>query len=275
MPNIANTAATAGSAQEAKAGAGMPVVNQLKELIVKNQTQIETLLPAHYSVHKFLRTIFTQFHKNKALAECSHESILASVLTAAEMGLTPDGREGALVPYNNKGVKEAQFLPMYQGLIKLARNTGTIADIFPATICVNDDFSYGLGSKPFMDHRPAFRNRGEPIAFYAMILNKDGTSTFGPGPMLLEEIKAIQKRSKSGGNGPWITDFESMAWKTVIRRVLKYVTQSSEQLDKALTLEGEFVSSISRIDNQSREVPVDSINSAIKEQADKREKQLR
>jgi len=43
-----------------------------------------------------------------------------------------------------------------------------------------------------------------------------------------EEIDAIQKRSKAGQSGPWITDWAEMAKKTVFRRHSKWLPISSE-----------------------------------------------
>ena len=217
----------------------LPAKATLQQMIMSKQNQYQTLLPRHISPERFMRIIFTQMQKNKALADCTQESVLSAVLVAAELGLIPDGRKGALVPFNNKGVKEAVFIPMYQGLIDLARQSGQIADIFPATVCENDDFDYELGLSRGLYHRPAFKNRGPAIAFYAVVEFKDGTKTFGTGPMMLEDMQDVRKRSKAAQAGPWVTDFEAMAWKTMIKRVLKFCPQSPE-LESALILEGNY-----------------------------------
>jgi recombination protein RecT len=214
----------------------------MEKMIFAERKKIDTLLPRHITPERFMRIIFTQFHKNAMLAKCTNDSVLASVLVAAEMGLIPDGRNGAMVPFKNKqGKLEAQFIPMYQGLIELARQSGQIADIFPATVCENDEFTYDLGLHKDLYHRPAFKNRGKPIAYYGVVEFKDGTKTFGPGPMTLDDIDGIRRRSKASSNGPWVTDFEAMAWKTVIRRVLKFCPKSPE-LNDALIISDDYES---------------------------------
>lgn len=200
----------------------------LSQLIQSKQVQFKTLLPAHISPERFMRIIFTQIQKNPKLLQCTQNSVLSAILVAAEMGLVPDGRKGALVPFKNKGVLEAQFIPMYQGLIELARNSGEIVDIFPATVYEYDDYQYELGLNRNLTHRVNLDgDRGKPIAYYAVVELKTGAKTFGAGPMTVKEMEAVKARSRAN-SGPWYTDFEPMAWKTVIKRVLKFCPQSAE-----------------------------------------------
>lgn len=192
--------------------------------------QIRIALPRHLSAERFNRMIWTQVHGNPMLAQCTIPSVIASAIRAAERGLYPDGRQAALVPYRNKrkGVLEAQFQPMYQGLIDLARRSGFVKDIFPATVCENDFFDWQLGLHRDMVHKPAMKDRGKPVAYYAVAVLSDGVQTFGPGPMTPEDIERIRGRSKAKDDGPWITDYEAMAWKTAIKRLIKYLPQSEE-----------------------------------------------
>lgn len=204
----------------------------LKQTLDSVMPQIRVALPRHLTAERFSRVVWTQVHANPTLARCTITSVMSSVIRAAERGLVPDGRLGALVPYWNKknGVFEAQFQPMYQGLIELARRSGQVIDIFPATVCANDEFRYELGLHRDMVHKPALGNRGEPIAYYAVAVLKDGTQTFGAGPMTHEEILKIRDLSKQDGkSSPWEQFFEPMAWKTVIKlRLIKFLPQSEE-----------------------------------------------
>jgi recombination protein RecT len=61
--------------------------------------------------------------------------------------------------------------------------------------------------------------------------------------MTLAEVEAIRKRSKASGSGPWVTDFEEMAKKTVIRRHSKRLTLSPEFHD-ALDKDGDKLADI-------------------------------
>lgn len=192
---------------------------------------LETLLPKHLEPERFLRIVFLQMQKNQRLAECTKESIYAGMMSAAELGLVPDGRQGWLIPYWNskKNCREAQFQSGYLGIVDRARQSGEVADVYAASVRENDEFEYELGFNRTLRHRPNIRgNRGPIVAVYCVVEMRDGTKTFGGGPMTAEEVNEVRARSKSANDGPWITDWEAMAWKTVAKRVLKWVPQSDE-----------------------------------------------
>jgi len=94
-------------------------------------------------------------------------------------------------------------------------------------VYANDEFDYALGLEPKLEHKPAMRDRGEAVAYYAMFRTKDGG--YGFQVMSVDEIrKHAQRYSKSYGSGPWQTNFDEMAKKTVLKRVLKYAPLKSE-----------------------------------------------
>ena len=70
-------------------------------------------------------------------------------------------------------------------------------------------------------HKPALTDRGRVIAYYAVFETAEGGTGFEI--MSREDVEAHAKKySKSFGSGPWKTDFDAMAKKTVLKRVLKY-----------------------------------------------------
>lgn len=50
------------------------------------------------------------------------------------------------------------------------------------------------------------------------------------------DVDKVRATSKASGNGPWVTHYEEMAKKTVIRRLFKYLPVSIE-LQTAVTLD--------------------------------------
>jgi recombination protein RecT len=71
------------------------------------------------------------------------------------------------------------------------------------------------------------RDRGEPTHVYAIFRTKD--SGYGFEVMSMNDIRAHAKKySKAYSSGPWQTNFEEMAKKTVLKRVLKYAPLKSD-----------------------------------------------
>jgi recombination protein RecT len=76
-------------------------------------------------------------------------------------------------------------------------------------------------------HVPAKSNRGNPTHYYAMFKTKDGG--YGFQVMSVEDVQNHARRfSKSFGSGPWQTNFDEMAKKTVLKKVLKYAPLKSD-----------------------------------------------
>ena len=95
-------------------------------------------------------------------------------------------------------------------------------------VCENDVFDYDRGE--ITAHKIDFRKpRGEVFAVYATCAFKDGTKK--SDVMSIADVRAIQKRSRAGQSGPWITDFNEMAKKTVFRRLSKWLPLSAEIRD--------------------------------------------
>ncbi len=116
-----------------------------------------------------------------------------------------------------------------RGLMDLAYRSGEISVIQAHTVYANDEFSYEFGLDPKLNHVPAIKDRGEPIAFYAVFKTKDGG--YGFEVMSIEDVKAHAKRFSKSYNSPyspWSTNFEEMAKKTVLKRVLKYAPLKSD-----------------------------------------------
>ena len=143
-------------------------------------------------------------------------------MDCSSLGLEPDGRKVHLIPYGDK----CQLIVDYKGLVDLARRSGEIADIHADVVCERDAFEYSFGTDSRLVHKPPLSNRGKPIAAYSFVRLKDGSSSYEV--MNVEEIEAIRERSKAKDSGPWVTDWNEMAKKTVFRRHSKWLPVSAE-----------------------------------------------
>jgi recombination protein RecT len=129
-----------------------------------------------------------------------------------------------LIPYKS----ECTMQIGYQGLIKLAVQSKSVLSINSGAVREGDYFEWELGSHPYVKHRPNLDNDPEakPRAFYCVVRLPNGG--FQATVMSAKEVDRIRARSRSGGDGPWVTDYEQMGVKTVIKRALKNTPKSPE-----------------------------------------------
>ncbi len=203
----------------------------MRDYIKSMEGEIAKALPSVITPERFTRIVTTALSSNPELANTTPASFLGAMMTAAQLGLEPNTplNQSYLIVYRNKGVLETQFQLGYKGLIDLAYRSGEIQIIQAHTVYENDEFSYEFGLEPKLVHKPAVQDRGEPIAFYAMFKTKDGG--YGFDVMSVDDVRAhAAKYSKSYGSSfsPWKTNFNEMALKTVLKRVLKYAPLKTE-----------------------------------------------
>lgn len=221
-------------AAEQKAVATVQQPKSLKDWVQAMMPQIAKALPSVITPERFTRIVTTALSTNPKLAECSRDSFLGSMMTAAQLGLEPNTPLGQayLIPRWNgkKQCNECTFQPGYKGLIDLAYRSGEVSTVGAQVVYENDEFSFRLGLDPDLQHKPVMTDRGQPIAFYGFYKLKDGG--FGFEVMSVEEVRAhAQKFSESvkkGYSSPWTTNFEEMAKKTVLKKALKYAPMKTD-----------------------------------------------
>ena len=191
----------------------------LKGLIKAMEPEIKKALPSVITPERFTRMVFTALSSTPKLQQCTPQSFLGAMMQAAQLGLEPNTPVGQayLIPYGNS----CQFQLGYAGLINLAYRSGEIKDIQAHEVCENDEFEYELGLEPKLKHIPAKSNRGPVTMYYAVWHTKTGG--YGFEVMSKDDVlEFAQKKSKSFHKGPWQTDFDAMAKKTVLKQALKY-----------------------------------------------------
>ena len=206
------------------------------DVIQAGAKQFATALPKHVNSERFVRIAITTIRQNPKLAKCSQESLLGALMVSAQLGLEP-GTLGQcyLIPFENKkaGTVECQFQIGYKGLIELLRRSGQLSDIYSYTVYENDDFNIEYGLSRTLTHKPNFDERGEIKGFYAVAILKDGAKAFEY--MTKDEVVKHEEKYRKGSykNDVWNKNFEEMAQKTVVKKLLKWLPVSVEFLEMA------------------------------------------
>lgn len=192
--------------------------------------QFAMVLPPNVTPERFTRVIVTAIQKTPSLLDANRTSLIGACMNAAQDGLLPDGREGAIVPF--KG--QAQWMPMVKGILKTVRNSGELASIASEVIYAADEFKYWVDTEgAHLIHEPALfaEERGEVVGAYALAKTKDGeVYVEAMNKAAIEKVRSI---SRARDGGPWKDWWDEMARKTVIRRLAKRLPCSTD-LDRVL-----------------------------------------
>lgn len=223
--------------QKSRQGASSNVV-PFPTMLEKFKGEIARALPKHLNPDRMARIALTAFRMNPKLSETDPRSVFAAVIQSCQLGLEIGLMgEAHLVPFGS----QCQLIPGYQGLMKLARNSGIVQDIYGHEVRINDKFDIVLGLNRSLMHEPLKKNgfpasdeeRGMIVGFYAVAVFKDGTRTFHA--MSKEQVEQVRDSSrgyqmakKYGKESPWDTHFIPMGLKTLIRRLCNLLPKSPE-----------------------------------------------
>lgn len=217
----------------AKPQNGSTAIASLRDLLERSKPKFQDVIPKHLSADRLVRVAIAACSRTPKLLECTPMSVLNSVMQSAQLGLEAGGPLGDayLVPYG----RDCQLIVGYRGLINLARRSGQIASIEAHVVHQQDRFVCRYGLEPVLEHEPHWGEEPGPmVAVYAVAKLKDGGTQ--AEVMTKAQIEAIRTRSRAQNGGPWTTDYDEMARKTVVRRLCKYLPLSVE-LATALDLD--------------------------------------
>lgn len=214
-------------------------------------------LPTGLKADRFLRVVFTELSKSERLAQCVPATILGAVMTAAQLGLEfgPLGH-AYLVPYKGR----CTLIVGYKGYIDLARRSGQLRSIVARPVHVKDRFEFELGTDEHLKHLPSLDGDSGPvIAYYgiAKLQNGDPIITV-MSPAEVEKYR-LRSANTSDQSNPWITDFDAMACKTVIRRMVPWLplsveaAQAIESDEKVIEWTGESLQEATPTDDEPAE----------------------
>lgn len=194
------------------------------------KSQVQLALPKHLTPDRFIRVLMTATLKNPLLLECTQESMFKGIFDCAAAGLEIDGRRAHLIPFknNNKQCYEAQLIIDYKGIVELVMRSGLVSNIHADIVCDKDVFDFDRGE--LKAHKIDLRqDRGEMYAVYCLVRMKDGTEK--TEVMSKTDVNKIRSRSRAATSGPWVTDYNEMAKKTVFKRLSKWLPLSPEIRD--------------------------------------------
>lgn len=192
-------------------------------------------LPPQITPQRFKSVVMHAVMAAPELLAADRVSLFEACLAAANDGLVPDKREGALVIYNTKlpkenksdkdvWIKKVQWLPMVRGIITKIYNTGKVKSVKMDIVYGGDLFRYWtdddgehLEHEPAEDHDKTIMRR---VYAHVVMKESEGGGVFAE-VLDMQDIDKVKKASKTSERGPWVDWFEEMAKKTPMKRLAK------------------------------------------------------
>lgn len=177
----------------------------------------------------FISSIINVSQSNKLLAKADPKSIISSAVVAASLDLPIDKNLGFawIVPYGS----QAQFQMGYKGFIQLALRTGQYHKLNVIEVHGNQFKSFNRMTEE-LDCDFSVEGNGTIVGYvcYFRLVNGFEKTVY----WTIDKVKLHGKRySKSFNSGPWTTDFDEMAKKTVLKNTLSKWGIMSIEMQKA------------------------------------------
>jgi len=209
-----------------------PIKSQqtIEALFTQYQKAFQRVAAEGLDVGRMMQVAIMTMSRSQDLLDCTAISLLGAFMLSAQMGLDLAVKEAYLVAFRNKYTKqrEVQLIPDYRGLIKLARNTGQIKDLWARLVYSGEKFNAIEGDSPRLDHTPNYKIDRKPaniVAAYSIATWEDNRMTFEV--ITRDKIERARKASAST-EGPWSTDYDEMALKTAIKHRCKTLPRSAK-----------------------------------------------
>jgi len=192
----------------------------------------------------FKAALSSAISTNKKLLECTPESIIGAALIGHSLKLPPSPQLGYyfMVPYKNKGVKEANFQIGYKGYIQLAMRSGSYRKLNVTTVKEGEFVAWNSLTEAFQAEfmeDPIEREGAKTIGYCGYFEYTNGFSKTVYWTRQAIETHAdkysqayslASDKLLKAGKIPqkemwkysifWYKDFDVMALKTVIRNML-------------------------------------------------------
>jgi len=195
----------------------------IEQSLQKSMGELHKALPKNMDPKRVIRIVLTLLKTNNKLQLCEPMSVTAAVFQMAQLGLEPIDGQAYIIPYGGK----AQFQIGYKGYVSLFYRHEKSMSLDWGVVRENDFFDFDKG-KGYISHKPNLRqDRGDVYAYWVKATLHNGAEMFEV--MSKTEVEKHGKRhSKTYMAGPWQTDFDSMALKTVLIQLMKLLPKSVE-----------------------------------------------
>jgi recombination protein RecT len=201
-------------------------------LINQMKPAFQSALGTPAMAERFARVALTLVRSNPMLESCDATTLMGGLMQAAQLNLDFTLGGAYLIPYwsNKRNCREAQFQIGYKGYIDLFYRHPLAQELYAEVVYANDRFLITKGTNRSILHEPVLNGeKGNAIGFYAVARLKSGAFNFAY--MSKSEMDAHRNhysKQEKTGRSVWDSEYNEMALKTVIKKVLKWMPKSVE-----------------------------------------------
>ncbi|WP_419784743.1 recombinase RecT [Leuconostoc pseudomesenteroides] len=169
----------------------------------------------------FAKEVALTISGNPALEHAKLGTVIVEATKASALGLSllPTVGEAYLVPY--KG--DAQFQLGYKGIVQLAMRSGQMKSFGAENVYAGENPKWDKYNQELVTDG---NEAGDVVGYYAFFTLVNGFKMAAYWPK--EKVEAHRDRFSKSKKGPWSTDFDAMAKKTVLKSILQFAPKSSE-----------------------------------------------
>lgn len=202
----------------------------LKQWLESAAEQIAAVSPPNVKPERVIRMALLAAHKNPRITECTPDSVVFSVIQIASWGLEI-GRTAHLVPFKNTRNNTYTCTPMIdvKGIAQAMIQSGEVMSIDARVVRDGDVFKVIYGTEPTIIHEPVIGSTTEITAFYAVFVLPNGDRKFEV--MSKAEVDKVRAGSRSKDDGPWVSWYDEMGKKTVVKRGSKLIPMTERVHD--------------------------------------------
>lgn len=215
----------------------------------KNQRALTDLMGSPNEARRLYVTFMGCITRDANLIECTRQSMWVALMQCAELRLYPGPlKQCALIAYNNKdkGIKEVQMQPQWQGLLDLAYRAGFVKPPTRAVVVWEaDQFHHKEGIESYIHHEPyEGEDRGDRRGVYIVLTTRDGDRDvqYYPAARILRYRNMSKSYQYSKSKTFWKDENpDTVDWmwkKTALKQGLKLYPMSAD-LARAIEIDDE------------------------------------
>lgn len=198
-----------------------PPVDRLKEVMNMDSVQAQFKNALAEKKDQFVASLIDLYASDTYLQQCAPQLVVMEALKAATLNLPINKSLGFayIVPYKKQGQQIPQFQIGYRGLIQLAMRSGVYKFINAGPVYEGEFFGENklTGELDISGKRTG----GAIVGYFAYMETINGfKKTMFMTKEHMEAYAAKYSKAFSKDNSPWKTEFDAMAEKTMLRRLI-------------------------------------------------------